>query len=453
MVTGGTQPYEYEWSNNTRLQNLEHVAAGDYEVKVTDALGCIKIANLNIDRKKDLNVQVAKYNPLCAGDDNGLIDIEVKGGWAPYSYAWSNGATTEDVSGLKAGNYTVVVNDNNGCAATLNIKLDNPEPISINASITEADMNKSNGSITLQVTGGFGSYSYLWSNMEDQSVLRNVDEGVYAVRVTDSHQCMQAAYFTVNEKSPIQITSVVKHVLCNGSNTGSISLKVKGGVEPYNYQWSNGRSGAAVSGLSAGIYTVSIMDASGKKNHASFTIQQPEAMGVFATVKDESVTGKADGSINLKIIGGMMPYNYNWSNGQHRSDIQDLKPGIYTVMITDGNSCQMKHEVLVSTETTLPASSIMMRQMESANDDNSILVYPNPFGNTFTIRFKNSVEEIQKIELFNMEGKMIQSLDLNATRINANEISVNSKSIIPGNYLIKIKTLNKTYTKLITRSM
>lgn len=450
-VTGGTAPYTYTWSDNSHNRNLEQAAAGSYEVKVVDVNGCNKIGNLMIDRAKVLDVTVAKYNPVCHDDDNGLIDLEVKGGMLPNTFNWSNGATTEDVSGLKAGNYNVVVKDNNGCTAALDVKLENPEPIKIHAVIADAEINKSNGSITLQVTGGSGRYSYLWSNLEETPSLKNVEEGVYAVRVTDGNQCMSADYFTINEKSPLHVNFEVKHVLCNGASTGAIKLNVTGGTAPYSYEWSDGSKTSMISNIGAGEYKVTIHDAAGKKYSNVFHVNQPEVMSVLATVKDESERGNADGQIDLRIIGGMPPYNYLWSDGAESSQRLQLQQGIYEVAITDGNGCIMNHQVMISVEDQMN-TPVAMRLAESKLSGDDIMVYPNPFSNTFTVKLKESVSNIQSISLFSIDGRQVQNITLNEATTAANEIAVNTKEILPGNYLLKISTTNQTYTRLITRS-
>ncbi|MBS1764254.1 MAG: T9SS type A sorting domain-containing protein [Bacteroidetes bacterium] len=451
IVTGGTQPYTYTWSDNIHDQNLEKVSAGSYEVRVVDVNGCNKIANIMVERSKVLDVVVAKYNPVCFGDDNGLIDLEVRGGKAPYTYTWSNGAVTEDVSGLKAGSYHAVVKDNNGCTSDIDVKLVNPEPIKIHAVVTDAEINKSNGTIALQVTGGNGRYSYLWSNMEESATLNNVEEGVYAVRVTDGNQCMGADYFTVNEKSPIQVTYQVKHVVCNGATSGSVKLNVSGGTKPYTYEWSDGSTGSAINNKAAGEYKVVILDAAGKKYSNTFNIKQPEVMSVLATVKDETIQGAADGQIALQILGGMPPYAYIWSDGVNSKERMQLPQGIYAVVIKDGNGCLMNHQVMISTGDQMQ-TPIAMRKADDNIQNGNMMVFPNPFLNTFSIRMNEPAGEIQSIKLYSVEGKLIQSIDLNLTTTEANEITVNTKEILPGNYLIKVSTINNTYTRLITRS-
>ena len=447
-VTGGSQPFTYLWSNNTHAQNLEQVAAGSYEVKVVDGNGCIKTSHIMVERAKVLNVTVAKYNPVCHGDDNGLIDVEVKGGSAPYTYHWSNGATTEDISGLKPGNYQLLINDKNGCSASVEVNLVNPEPIKINAVVTDADLNKNNGAITLQVTGGTGKYSYLWSNMEETSVLKNAEEGVYAVKVTDGNQCMGADYFTINEKSPLQVTYTVKHVLCNGAATGSVKLNVYGGKEPYSYEWSDGSRESAITKAAAGNYSVVIHDAAGKKYSNTFHINQPEVMSVLATVKDETGHGSGDGQITLQVLGGMPPYSFIWNDGINSQERTQLSQGIYQVTIQDGNKCVMNHQVMISAEDQMAS---VMRSADNNMMNNNLLVYPNPFNNTFTIKFNETAGDIQAIKLFSMDGRQIQNVELNTTTKDANEIAVNTTEIAPGNYLLKVETKNSTYTRLLTK--
>jgi hypothetical protein len=450
-VTGGQQPYQYEWSNATRLKNLENVAAGDYDVRITDANGCLKISHQSVERKKQLAVSVARFNPVCNNEASGLIDVEVKGGFAPYSFLWSNGATTEDLSGLAAGNYSVTVKDNNGCSAISSVELVNPAPLKINATIQDADVDKTNGSISLHITGGNGKYSYIWSNMASSSDLFNLEEGMYAVRVSDANQCMAADYFTVKEKSALQVASVVKHVLCNGQSTGSVQLNVHGGKAPYTASWSNGMNGTMVSQLIAGDYTALITDANGLKTSATFTIHQPDATGIFATVQDESAKGYADGKIKLEVMG-VAPYTYVWSNGKHDALITQLKPGNYTVLIKDGNGCELMHEVLVSTETGMSNADKMMRNSELSKEiANSIDVFPNPFENNFTIRFASPINNIQKVELCAADGRIMKLLTTNYTNKNVKEIAVSAPALVKGSYLVRVTAADSIYSKIIMK--
>src|SRR6185436_17460578 len=117
--SGGTTPYTYNWSNGSVSQDLTNVPAGNYSVIVTDANGCtISTSGVTITQPAAALASTNSHvNVLCRNNTTGSINITVTGGTAPYSYDWSNGANTEDISNISAGSYTVTITDNNGCTS------------------------------------------------------------------------------------------------------------------------------------------------------------------------------------------------------------------------------------------------------------------------------------------------------------------------------------------------
>ncbi len=456
-ITGGTYPPAFNWSNGSTSQNLQNVSAGDYTVTVTDANGCRTNASFNVGRKRTLQINAHTYGPLCTNDETGLIDIDIAFGQQPYTFKWSNGATSEDISGLAAGNYQVMVSDKNNCSATAEIKLQNPLPIVIEPVIADAHIGKNNGSIALNVSGGVGGYTYLWSTLDRSNWLKNIEEGVYAVKVTDKNGCFESDFYTVRELAPMQVTANVYDLLCHQDNTGLIDLHIEGGKKPYSIKWSNGSVFEDLAGMQAGNYNVMVTDANGKTISKSFFISQPEALNVFATVSDETAQGKADGQIALHPTGGTLPYTFSWNNKNDEQVSSMLLPGIYTVLVTDAHRCQINHEILVSTQQANETAENntymqMLRLSKTENDaDEEIYVYPNPFNATFTIRLNNVISAVESIQIFSLDGKLVKNISTANLSVSNNFIVVNNIKLSNGNYFIKINTAGKTYSKIITR--
>src|SRR5262249_49477611 len=128
-VNGGTSPYTYAWSNGATTQDISNLASGSYTVTVNDANGCINISTTIVDQPvAALNSTVSAVSAvLCFGGTSGSIDLSVGGGTSPYSYAWNNGSTSQDLSNISSGSYSVTVTDANGCTTQTNaITVDQP---------------------------------------------------------------------------------------------------------------------------------------------------------------------------------------------------------------------------------------------------------------------------------------------------------------------------------------
>jgi gliding motility-associated-like protein len=339
-VNGGTAPYTYSWSNGETTEDLSGLSPGNYSVTVTDNNGCQESANFDITEPLQITINGVTTDVDCNGAITGAIDITVNNGAAPLSFSWSNGATTEDLSGVGAGNYTVTVTDNNGCEETANFSINEPPPLSVSGSQTDIICNSgTTGAIDLTVNGGTAPYTFNWSNGETTEDISGLGAGNYDITVTDNNGCQQTASFTITEPSPINISSSVTNLLCNGDADGAIDIDVTGGTAPYTYSWDNGSTNEDITGLTAGPYTVTVTDAANCIQASIINVSEPLAITLSANVTDASCLGVDNGSIDLTINGGTLPYSISWDNGLTTEDLSNLAGGSYTVTVTDGNGC------------------------------------------------------------------------------------------------------------------
>ncbi|WP_172678805.1 SprB repeat-containing protein, partial [Jiulongibacter sediminis] len=199
-VSGGTGPYTYAWSNAETTQDISGLTAGTYSVTITDANGCTSTASTTITEPAALTNSFTQTDVLCFGNSTGAIDLSVSGGTGPYTYVWSNAETTQDISGLSAGTYSVTITDANGCTSTASTTI--TEPAALTNSFTQTDVlcfGNSTGAIDLSVSGGTGPYTYAWSNAETTQDISGLSAGTYSVTITDANGCTSTASTTITE--------------------------------------------------------------------------------------------------------------------------------------------------------------------------------------------------------------------------------------------------------------
>src|SRR6185436_10830123 len=197
-VTGGTAPYGYNWSNGAGTEDLAAVAAGTYDVTVTDANGCTATLSVTLNNANGPALSETHIDATC-GSANGSVDLTVTGGAAPYGYNWSNSAVTEDLTNVAAGTYDVTVTDANGCTAALSVTINNANGPALSETHIDATCGSANGSVDLTVTGGASPYGYTWSNSAVTEDLAAVAAGTYDVTVTDANGCTATLSVTIND--------------------------------------------------------------------------------------------------------------------------------------------------------------------------------------------------------------------------------------------------------------
>jgi outer membrane protein OmpA-like peptidoglycan-associated protein len=380
-VKGGTTPYNFKWNNGASTEDLTDVAAGNYSVLISDANGCKRNLKATLTEPKELEVvQESVKNINCFGDRKGAAVISVKGGIAPYTYSWSNGAITKDILDVPAGNYTVIVKDSKGCIKSLGINMSQPPLLS--ASVSEVKnilcYNDTTGSIGINVKGGTIPYTFKWSNGDATEDLKNVAAGNYNVSITDAKGCIQNVSATISRPPALVPTfEAVRHVLCAGANSGIVNISVTGGVAPYSYKWTNGATTQDLTEVGAGSYSVMITDANACKGKSiSANINEPALLNVeVTTVKDVLHYGENNGSANIAVNGGVPPYKYSWSNGTIAQDLIAAPAGNYACIVTDANGCLQTVTALISQPSSLEASVAVVKNIKCyGNSDGAISI-------------------------------------------------------------------------------
>lgn len=264
-VTGGTPNYSYLWSNNATTATVNNVGSGSYTVTITDAQSCQATASAIVSEPTALISNLSTTNTIsCFNGADGSLSSSVTGGTGNYSYSWSNAATSNNISGLSAGNYCVTIYDANNCTVTACVVLSNPAQLTAGVSIDSSVScnGLANGGVSVSAAGGTGNLSYLWNGGNSNTFLSGIAAGTYTVTVSDAEGCSVSASGVVSEPALLD-AGITCQATSSSQNNGSASVTVTGGTNPYAYIWSTGGNTATVSGLTAGAVSITVSDANG----------------------------------------------------------------------------------------------------------------------------------------------------------------------------------------------
>ncbi|MGZ4116285.1 MAG: PKD domain-containing protein [Bacteroidia bacterium] len=362
---GGTAPYTYSWApGGATTPTISGLAAGTYTVTITDSHGCQVINSTTITQPAaPLSVAMSSTPVSCFGLHNGTATANPSGGTAPYTYHWlPGGSTASSISGLAAGTYTVTVKDANLCSSTVTVVVTQPAAITLTTSTVNSNCGTPSGQASVAVSGGVSPYTYLWSPSGGTSdTATSLLSGAYTVQVTDANGCSATQWANINDNSgPTATIFSITNVSCFGGSNGAASVGVAGGTGPFTYTWTPfGGSAPTATGLTAGTYTVTVLDANGCLSNATTSpaITEPPPIVITVTTSDVNCFGGNDGSANVSASGGTPGYAYTWlPSGIGGSSISSLTAGTYTVQATDAHSCVQSSTFSIIQPTTLSAS-------------------------------------------------------------------------------------------------
>ena len=334
-------------------------------------------------------------NVTCYGYSNGSIALSAFGGKTPYTYKWSNGLTTQNLSNVVAGTYTVTVTDAISCSGFGTYTISQPNQIQINFTTIAPSCGLPNGSITATASNAFSPYSYLWNTSASTQTISNTYGGVYNVTVTDATGCKLSAQSYLTTSTTCTINGTVINEYCNGGNIGAITLSVSGGASPYSYIWSDGANVQNRTSLYANKYAVEVIDNANCISVQYFTVTQP-VFSVSTTVSSH-VTCYAgnNGSVTSSITGGISPFSYLWSNSSTTSNISGLTSNVYFVTVTDSHSCKQIASANVLQPTQVTAAVSVVDTISCYNAANGLLqVYANGGVSPYTYLWSNAANTV-----------------------------------------------------------
>ncbi|MBW8049652.1 MAG: T9SS type A sorting domain-containing protein [Cytophagales bacterium] len=273
VVSGGTPGYTYSWSPTGGTNDTATgLAAGIYTVIVTDANGCVDSINVTVNNVGAPSLITTKTDISCNGLCDGDATANVSGGTSPYTYSWSPaGGTDSTASNLCAGIFTVTVTDDSNCIATVNVTITQPVAISIGPEVSTdlSCFGSNDGTITITASGGTATLNY---SIDSGATFTNttgnftsLTTGTYNVMVQDANNCTQpGSTLTITEPTAITAPPISFTDDTNSSGVGTATIFVSGGTPSYTYSWAPfGGTDSIATGLTAGIYTVTVIDNNG----------------------------------------------------------------------------------------------------------------------------------------------------------------------------------------------
>jgi gliding motility-associated-like protein len=394
-ITGGIAPFDISWTGpngfTSSSEDISGLGPGNYIISVEDDNNCLASESFEITENALLEATANTVDNICNGGTDGSIDLTPTGGLPPYSFSWvgPNAFTSvdEDLTGLAAGVYQVTITDAALCTFILDVTVDEPTEITVVTSAVDLLCNSDDGGeASALAQGGTPGYTYSWTGPAGYTGsgtgITGLAAGMYYVEVSDINGCLKLDSVQVMEPSIIDLAFIESPITCNNGSDGAIEVTISGGTPTYAIQWT-GPSGftstdASISGLSAGIYNVTVTDNNSCQETGSFELLNPQAIVLSASFVIGSCTNSSDGAIDLSVSGGIAPFVFNWTGPggftSSSEDISNLIAGFYTVVVEDDRGC-----IENQTFELLPPSSL-----EAAFSTTDILCFGENTGEIIT---------------------------------------------------------------------
>ncbi|MBI5916422.1 MAG: T9SS type A sorting domain-containing protein [Bacteroidetes bacterium] len=354
---GGVGNFTYEWSDGQTTATATGLIAGNYSVTSTDGEGCASVQSVTVSQPATpIAVNASATPQIIFGVNDGTATANPTGGTGPYASGWNSGGTTQTITGLAPGNYTVIITDANGCTASQTVTV-NEITCAVQIDIAHQDVScpgAADGSATVNLASATPPFSFIWSNGETTQTVNQLSGGTYSVSSTDANGCEVVATVTVQEPSTFSANATSTDLTGFNSDDGTATANPTGGTAPYTYLWDNNETTATIGNLEPGNYTVSVSDGNGCEAVQTVIVL---AFNCFMTANvisaNATCNGSDDGQATVTLANGTAPFTYEWSNGGTTATIENLAPDTYSATATDAAGCPAVVEVAITEPTVL----------------------------------------------------------------------------------------------------
>ena len=331
-VAGGTPfenspgifTYDFSWTGPGSFasaeQNLSNLAAGTYNLTISDSHNCTQTLSVIIIQNPEIVITATTTPITCYGADNASILVTASGGVGPYQAAWSNLATGFYQDNLAAATYTITITDALGCQKSIVVIIPDAPVFMVAPIVQQISCFVANdGSINLNLTGGIAPITMSWTDGSSAGLVRNnLSPGTYTATISDGTPCHITRTFVIIEPQPLVLTATTINAFdCENANSGSVNLTVAGGTPPYTFSWSNGSTLEDLTNITSGTYLVNVTDSRGCIKSAQFTITRPAPIVIAMDVQTNANcdVGSITQIFNAQVSGGVAPFIYTWSSG------------------------------------------------------------------------------------------------------------------------------------------
>lgn len=373
-ATGGSGSYTYSW-NTTPVQTTQTATgliAGTYTCTINDGAGCTTTTTVTITQPTAITITPGANNPATCGLSNGSATVSASGGTGAISFSWNTSPvqTGTTASNLAAGPYVVTATDANGCTQTLNVTITSSggPSATISAQTNVSCNGGSNGSATINPSGGTPGYTFAWSPSGGSAATASgLAAGPYTVTVTDGSGCITTVNVTITQPTAISITTSSTNATC-GLSDGSVTANPTGGTGAYTYSWNTTpiQTTQTANNVPAGSYTVTVTDANLCTQTATVSVNNTGAPTIsVASQNNVTCNGLTDGSATVSASGGNGALTVTWNTtpAQTGTTATGLSAGNYIATVTDAAGCSATVNVTI----TQPAAVTGVVSITNAN--------------------------------------------------------------------------------------
>lgn len=371
----------HTYDNNYIKLNAQLVDSGMYILKLKNIYGCVSYDTVNINIHDLPNTSIFSQGLICPNTNSGQIQIQVTEN-SNFTFEL-NGQTQQNgvFTNLGAGNYTITTINDDNCIKIDSVKIDSLPSVIFDTIIVNNSCQLNSGSLNVLIDEYYSNSTVIWSNGAQTFQIENLISGDYQALVTTENGCQDSILLNIPFQSNLQFDSIyLKNETCFGAANGQISVIVSGGLLPYDYLCNNISTSSIIENLANGQYILQVKDINQCIITDTFEVQAGYILHLDGTLTNSDCS-KSNGSIEINVIDGVNPVKFNWSNGDSSNVITNLNGGIYSVLITDSNNCQLDSaftienlnnlEINLTSDTTI-VSGTNLQINSTVNNVNSI---------------------------------------------------------------------------------